>query len=80
MNSKEKAEELVEKFLFMYCPSMHPPYLKANEAAKQCALIAVDEIIESTFSKKWYDKNNIIVSDYLLKKYWQEVKQEIELL
>jgi len=43
-----------------------------EEQAKQCALIAVDEIIKSI---RWSsDFNNE------QKKYWQEVKQEIEKL
>ena len=72
MTPKEKAKELVEKFLFMYRPSMHPPYLKANEAAKQCALIAVDEIFEETrdYCEDNYHQDRM--------NYWQEVKQEIE--
>ena len=89
MTPKEKAKELVEKFLFMYRPSMHPPYLKANEAAKQCALIAVDEIInyhESLYNEGFKDVHIALSSkiktynDILnpLLKYWQEVKQEIE--
>ena len=73
MTPKEKAKELVEKFLFMYRPSMHPPYLKANEAAKQCALIAVDEILLLL-------QIQIGFRDYEASKYWQEVKQEIEKL
>lgn len=71
MTPKEKAEELVEKYLFMYRPSLHPPYLKANEAAKQCALIAVDEII------------NVINRDMNYQNtyaYFLDVKTEIEKL
>ncbi len=75
MTPKEKAKELVEKFLFMYRPSMHPPYLKANEAAKQCALIAVDEIMQ--YAQNAYYNEDIIKGAKL---YWQEVKQEIEKL
>ena len=73
MTPKEKAKELVEKFLFIYRPSMHPPYLKANEAAKQCAKIAVDEILLLL-------QIQIGFRDYEASKYWQEVKQEIEKL
>jgi len=55
-------------------------YLKANlmydeearEDAKQCALIAVNEIIN--------DNPNIYDSDRLNYKYWNKVKQEIEKL
>ena len=72
MTPQEKAKELVEKFLFMYRPSMHPPYLKANETAKQCALIAVDEIIHYLEITLGVDKEDF--------EYWYEVKQEIEKL
>lgn len=73
MKSKEKAKELVDK------------YLEANdtiedwksnnigidnELAKQCALIAVDEVIDN------------IEDDYMHYEldWWQEVKQEINKL
>jgi hypothetical protein len=64
MTPKEKAQELFNK---MY------EYAIFDEAAKQCALIAVDEIIEAA---EWYE------FDYHYKKveYWREVKQEIEKL
>jgi hypothetical protein len=46
---------------------------EANEDAKQCALIAVDEIL---FALK-YDMNEPTNGSI---KYWIEVKKEIELL
>ena len=61
MTPKEKSIELVNKFL-RYVPAEEEyefPY------AKQCALIAVDEIIEVVY---WQS----------VKDYWREVKQEIE--
>jgi hypothetical protein len=61
MTPKEKALELVEKYNFLkeiFIPSIHEQ--------KQCALIAVDEIIKYC---KFYD---VI--------YWQEVKNEINKL
>jgi len=66
MTPKDKAEVLFKKYY---------SYLKANlmndkeawEDAKQCALIAVDEILNG--SRLFY------IEDY---KYWKEVKQEIE--
>lgn len=70
MTPQEKAKELVAKFLFLYRPSMHPPYLKANEVAKEGALIAVDELIKETH----FEVPNI------RQRYWQEVKQEIDKL
>jgi hypothetical protein len=70
MTPKEKAEELVDKFenySFMDIDAR----ISSFESAKQCALIAVDEIL----------KNNIILfEDVLNDQYWTNVKQEIELL
>ena len=68
MTPKEKAIELVE--------DMHDaPEMGYNEHAKQCALIAVDEIIK-TGPLKMIDWGEII-SD---KPFWIEVKQELEKL
>jgi len=51
MTPKEKAEELVDKFKLNTGANT-----KINiYVAKQCALIAVDELIKETGSKYWYD-------------------------
>jgi hypothetical protein len=66
MSPKEKAEEFIEKFV-RYTPAEEEfeyPY------AKQCALIAVDEI----FKTGLLEGSTLGIN----KKYWQEVKQEIE--
>jgi hypothetical protein len=63
MTPKEKADELFDKYY---------SYLKANlmddkeaiDDAKQCALIAVDELIKQV--------------NYLHVGYWEEVKQYIK--
>jgi hypothetical protein len=76
LTPKEKAKELVNTFLRTYKVSLYPPFTKASDEAKECALIAVDEIIkefENIFSI-FTDKN----SPRLI--YWQQVKQEIEKL
>ena len=65
MTPKEKAEELVLKFKELPQEGTMMFYL-AFEISKQCALIAVDELI-----------NQVTHSDV---GYWQEVKQEIEKL
>jgi len=64
MTPKEKAKELVAKYkgFGMYNESI---------AAKQCALIAVDEILNAIEQ---------IFETFEERKYWQEVKQEIEKL
>ena len=58
MTPKEKAKELVNKY-------WGKGITNDKEIAKQCALIAVDEIISTT---KYGSKGDI---------YWKEVKQEI---
>ena len=72
MTPKEKAEELVDKFYQRFPLTMDVittrgdlswEYDSWNEA-KQCALIAVDELIFNTFDSQH--------------RFWIEVKQEIE--
>jgi hypothetical protein len=75
MKAKEKADTLYWKYYQLVADCSHP-----EEKAKECALIAVDELIKSKFSKKWHNNNGIIVADYLLRDYWEKVKQEIEKL
>ncbi|CAB5223674.1 hypothetical protein UFOVP388_12 [uncultured Caudovirales phage] len=62
MTPKDKAEELVDKMLFCYQGNID------KYTAKQCALIAVDELIKETS----FEVPNI------RQRYWQAVKQEIE--
>jgi hypothetical protein len=75
---KEKAAELVEKFKLHAYTNMFSFRIESNLAnAKKCALIAVNENINSTFSKNWYNKKRIIPADYLTTDYWIEVKNEL---
>jgi hypothetical protein len=73
MTPKEKAEELVDKFMdysehrFNINNDLSPVY-----TAKQCALISVDEVIEALHEHHW--QNRLIIN------YWEEVKHEIEKL
>ena len=64
MTPKEKAEELVDKF-YKINEGVNLIYF---EEAKQCALIAVDEILDMV-------KHTPI--EFIETDYWQEVKQEI---
>ena len=66
MTPKEKAKELYEKYDFVYIQN----YTSKHEV-KQCALIAVDEIIDLL----WHTHKN--ETEY---RYWQEVRKEVELL
>jgi len=70
MTPKEKAKDLVQDMYFEV-PYVHDPTEpQGDDIAKQCALIAVDELIYShsqdTTDNQFY--------------FWQEVKQEIEKL
>ena len=65
MTPKDKAKELVDKYAKLYYDLEYDYY---DDRDKQCALIAVDEIL-----------NTFIDIDPKLN-YWQEVKQEIEKL
>jgi hypothetical protein len=71
---KEKAKELVYKYDFLkeiFIPSIHEQ--------KQCALIAVDEIIESNPCFEDYDRGgNFMWNNNIY--YWTEVKEEINKL
>jgi hypothetical protein len=64
MAPKEKAIELLNKY-----NSLQVSFYKNQDPsygyAKQCALIAVDEVLENSHTN-------------VFTKYWQEVKQEIE--
>ena len=63
MTPQKKAKELVDKF-------SNVPLLDSYEA-KQCALVAVDEII--------LEMDSVMLPNPF-KQYWNEIKQEIEKL
>ena len=69
MKAKEKAIDLFNKFLKTDEKCTYS--FVGDKVAKQCALIAVDEIIENEKIDNLED-NNL--------SYWEEVKQEIEKL
>ena len=64
MTPKAKAIELYNKYMQM-------PFPTHTDRAKQCALIAVNEILDMV-------KHTPI--EFIETDYWQEVKQEIEKL
>jgi hypothetical protein len=86
MTPKEKAEELADKF-YQTTPNeswVNQPIglkeeYKAWQQSKQCALIAVDEIIESSPILPRLGNNGYFSADIeFSNNYWKEVKQEIE--
>lgn len=70
MTPKEKANSLCMKFLIQTTTDI--PYGINKTIAKECALIAVDEIIASN-PIAFDEQDNCIA-----KQWWQEVKIEIE--
>jgi hypothetical protein len=65
LSPKEKAVELVEMFMNIKQQKLSDYSIIYHPTAKQCALIAVNEILDAI--NGW---------DY----YWEQVKQEIEQL
>jgi hypothetical protein len=72
MTPEEKAEEIFNK----YANAIYQRALTVMqyEICKECALIAVDEIIEA--NPIAFDEDDNCIS----KHWWKEVKQQIELL
>jgi hypothetical protein len=70
MTPQEKAQELLDKFKIFVIGRNDSVIEKQN--AKRCALIAVDEI----FKTGLLEGSTLGIN----KKYWQEVKTEIEKL
>jgi hypothetical protein len=69
MTPKEKAKELVKRYADFNSSMLQMMSGKySNGIAKQCALIAVDEIL------------NMYFSNHLEEDYWKDVKVEIVLL
>ena len=76
MTAKEKALELINKFIDASIVEEEINYYhpKPYSLAKQCAIIAVDEILSvmnSLFTESYLDSLDE-------NKYWQQVKEEIE--
>lgn len=74
MTPKEKAEELLDEMFNQIFPSYG-----ADKIAKECALIAVNEVVDQWIVVDTYigDGQGLINPNL---KYWLEVKQELEKL
>ena len=76
MNAKEKAKELVDKFknidkrIYDINPDYFDLFILTQNEAKQCALIAVDEILNS--------RPTITDSQVEYNKYWNDVRSELQ--
>jgi hypothetical protein len=74
METKEKAEELFTTYRFSLSIPNAPLGDLKDSIAKQCALIAVDEIIAQIEPSVSMDVISARIN------YWKEVKKEIEKL
>lgn len=78
MTPKEKAFELFNKYIELLGGINSTDWVYFHgEEAKQCALIAVDELIESHLV---LTTTHDLKPTIRCKRYWQEVKTEIEKL
>ena len=76
MTPKEKAKELFNKYA-TYVVMWAGDINTTHQNCKQCALIAVDEILKSGIEQDYYfDKSIGYYLSYL--EYYEEVKKEIE--
>jgi hypothetical protein len=74
MKAKEKAKELIEK-LTLSSNAQDGSWM-CEDLAKRCALIAVDEIINTNALANIKCGYVELTKEHL--QYWQEVKQEIQ--
>jgi hypothetical protein len=72
MEAKDKARELVGRFDNVVHSNAGSNNFDFESAAKECALICVDEILKSLEHNTWQNLNTIIL--------YNEVKQEINKL
>jgi hypothetical protein len=69
---KEKAIQLVGKFIDQVSWGRLEHKYQCDENAKQCVLISVDETLEALNENQWQNRNQIA--------YYKEVKQEMQKL
>jgi hypothetical protein len=73
MTPQEKAKELFDKY-YIICQE-YTEEIQCSIQAKQCALIAVDMVIECC--RQYDELNETFVTQI---NHWQEVKQELDKL
>ena len=78
MTPKEKAKELVDKFMAIKSTKLSDFSVIYSPVAKLCALIAVDEIINCLDDDDLYIQGESNIDGFI--SYYEEIKQEIEKL
>jgi hypothetical protein len=79
MTPKEKAKELVNKF-YVILMKKNYPNVAQMDAARECALIAVDEMLVFPLRESAYRFYEGVEKPISIKEYLELVKQEIEKL
>lgn len=79
MTPKEKAKELVGKYVFYTVTDFSDENF---EITKECALIAVNELISISDQHKivFSEQTDNTLSEYTEKYYWQKVRDEIKVM
>jgi hypothetical protein len=82
MNTEDKAVELVKKFMEYSYVGWHggTDELTQEEAAKECALIAVAQVVEVLQDLNYKENGGRSDYDYFGAEEWEEVKEKIKLL
>ena len=76
MNAKDKAQELVTTYRYALSLPNAPLAQHKDNLAKQCALIAIDEVLNNTKKILNVLDTNSMYNNW----FWEEVKEEIEKL
>lgn len=80
MNSKNKAQELYDKFVYQIC---NDNGISLNDSiencAKACSILTIDEII-SDYKHSYAGRAAIVNFQQVKIMYWEEVKKEIQKL
>lgn len=69
---EKKAEELIDKYMAL---GVWTDYQRGREAARECAFIAVNEILNNIDATIFYHKESKALP--FNKEYWNEVKQHL---
>jgi hypothetical protein len=80
MTPKEKAKQLVERYLKETAWMPYSAIPTFSKVAKGCAIIAVNEILESKPTIPFNATNPYSESTEVAALYWEEVKIEIDYL
>ena len=81
MNAKEKAKELIHYYIKELLSAKYSINgFVINDLAKQCALMAVDEILNNNCGSRTDEANATNSEIYCDEYFWNDVKSELQSL